>query len=136
MYPVAGYILARVFDKDLDVLGYHIPSGVNIIMHEHLVSLDERYHGSDAKKFVPERWLRDETGRMKEVNSFTSLPFGYGVRSCLGRRMAEVIMYTLVSKIVLSYRLESGRESRVNPGLRAALMKPNRAVSLKFIPRE
>ena len=137
MYPVAGYIVARVFDKDLDVLGYHIPSGVNIIMHEHLGSLDERYHGSDAKEFVPERWLRDETGRMKEVkNSFTSLPFGYGVRSCLGRRMAEAMMYTLVSKIVLSYRLESGTESRVNPGLRAALMKPNRPVSLKFIPRE
>ena len=136
MYPVVGYVVARVFDKDLDVLGYNIPSGVNIIMHEHLVSLDERYHGEDAKQFVPERWLRDETGRKKKVNSFTSLPFGHGVRSCLGRRISEAMMYTLLSKIVLSYRLEYGGESGVNPSLRTTFIKPDRPVLLKFIPRE
>ena len=52
MYPVAGYVVSRVFDRDLDVLGYHIPSGVNIIMHEHMMSLDKRYYGEDAKEFV------------------------------------------------------------------------------------
>ena len=64
------YVVVRIFDRDLDVLGYHIPSGVNIIMHEHMMSLDMRYYGEDAKEFVPERWLRDETwhGKCNRMN--------------------------------------------------------------------
>ena len=103
MYPVAGYVVFRVFDRDLDVLGYDIPSGVNIIMHEHMMSLDKRYYGEDAKEFVPERWLRDELGKRQELNTFVSLPFGYGVRMCIGRRIAVSMIYTLISKILLSY---------------------------------
>ncbi|CAB4032946.1 cytochrome P450 27C1-like [Paramuricea clavata] len=138
MYPVGGYVVARVFDKDVDVLGYHIPTGVNILMHEHLASLDGRYYGEDAKKFVPERWLRDETRKRHEVNSFTSLPFGFGVRMCLGRRMAESLIYTLVAKILIRYRLQyaEGFENGVNRSLVGILMKPDRPVLLKFITRE
>ena len=134
MYPVAGYVVFRVFDRDLDVLGYHIPSGVNIIMHEHMMSLDKRYYGEDAKEFVPERWLRDELGKRQELNTFVSLPFGYGVRMCIGRRIAVSMIYTLISKILLSYRLEYAVENEVNRCLKPT-MKPDRPILIKFIPR-
>ncbi|XP_028399836.1 cytochrome P450 27C1-like [Dendronephthya gigantea] len=136
MYPVAGYIVPRVFPKDLEVLGYNIPAGVNVFLHEYLLSLDERYYGQDAKQFVPERWLRDETGEKKEFHPFTTLPFGYGVRMCVGRRMAVSTIYTLVSKILLRYRLEYAGETEANPTVHAGIMKPDGVVLMKFIPRE
>ena len=64
MYPVEGYIVARVFRKDLEVFGYNIPAGANVVLYEHLLSLNQRYYGKDATQFV-EQWLRDETGEKK-----------------------------------------------------------------------
>ncbi|XP_028392228.1 cytochrome P450 10-like [Dendronephthya gigantea] len=136
MYPVGGYIVPRVFRKDLEVLGYNIPAGVNILLFEHLLSIDERYYGEDAKQFVPERWLRDETGEKKEFHPFTTLPFGYGVRMCLGRRMAESIVIILVSKILLNYRLEYVGEPDVSRSIIEGTMQPNKPILLKVTSRE
>ena len=135
--PAGGFLIARVFDKDLDVLGYHIPAGVNIIIHEHLLSVDERYYGEDAKQFVPERWLRDGAGKKNtDLNAFTSLPFGFGVRMCLGRRLVEAMIYTLVSKLVLNFRLEYTGKTPVNKIFAGLAMKPGVPVLLKFVPRK
>ncbi|CAB4024744.1 cytochrome P450 27C1-like [Paramuricea clavata] len=136
MNPTAAFTIARVFDKDLNVLGYNIPAGVYVLLHEHLLSVDERYYGEDAKQFVPERWLRDATGKRTQENPFTSLPFGYGVRMCLGRRLAELPIYTLVSKIILSFRLEYAGDTAVNKDMVGGLMKPDRPLLVKFIPRK
>ena len=140
IYPAAGHILSRVFDEDLEVLGYQIPSGVNIVLHQHMMSLDERYYGKNAQKFLPERWLRDEKGKKKqEINPFASLPFGFGIRMCIGRRMAESMIYTLVSKILCTYRLEYADEfdNEMNWSMvETVVLKPDRPVLLKFIPRQ
>jgi cytochrome P450 len=136
MYPVAAYVVARIFDKDLTLLGYNVPCGVHIFVHQYLLSVDERYYGKDAKEFVPERWLRDETGRTNDLNAFTSVPFGHGVRMCLGRRLAKAMIHTLISKIVLNYRLEYAGKSPVSKIYSGGLMKPDAPVLLKFIPRK
>ena len=134
--PAAGFIIARVFDKDLNVLGYNVPAGVNIFIHEHLLSVDERYYGKNAKEFLPERWLRDENGKKSDLNAFTSLPFGFGVRMCLGRRLAEALIYTLITKLVLNFHLEYVGEKATNKVVMGgALMKPDQPVFFKFIPR-
>lgn len=49
-----------------------------------------------ALEFLPERWLRGEGDR---IHSYASLPFGIGTRMCIGKRFAEMEIYTLLARV-------------------------------------
>ena len=57
-----------------------------------------------AKRFIPERWIRngkENPFMYKNSNPFVSLPFGFGPRSCIGRRLSEIEMEVLFLKVIL-----------------------------------
>ena len=56
---------------------------------------DPKYF-TNPDEFIPERWLRNE---VREFSPFTSLPFGFGTRSCVGRRIAENMIYLTVANV-------------------------------------
>ena len=43
-------------------------------------------HFENPEEYNPHRWLSDEKG----VSKFASLPFGFGARMCIGKRIAEL----------------------------------------------
>lgn len=52
-----------------------------------------------AKSFIPERFLKDaEVGcpNAKDIHPFLLLPFGFGQRSCIGKRFAEMEIEVLI----------------------------------------
>lgn len=55
----------------------------------------------NAKKFIPERWLKNTTGELdyKNTHPFVYLPFGFGPRSCVGKRLANMEMEVAVAKV-------------------------------------
>ena len=101
----------------------------------------------EPKKFRPERWSRDS----KEVqSSFASLPFGFGRRSCvgkknndrgknsfftfttLGRRVAELEMNILLAQVVKNFKIEY-REDKPIEFITKIFYQPERQIDLAFV---
>ncbi|KAG5674551.1 hypothetical protein PVAND_004509 [Polypedilum vanderplanki] len=96
MYPV---VLGngRSLQSDAIICGYNIPKGTHVIFPHYVLSNKENYF-PDPDKFIPERWIKNGKDSQKDIHRFVSLPFGYGRRTCLGRRFAEAEMVILLSK--------------------------------------
>lgn len=49
-------------------------------------------------QFMPERWMKNENGKTPRAG-FKFLPFDFGPRMCLGRRIVELEMHRLLIKV-------------------------------------
>lgn len=75
-----------------------------------LLQNDEKYF-EKASEFIPERWLKvrdDETNitPAKNTSAFVYLPFGFGPRTCIGRRLADLEMETFISRMIRNFKIE------------------------------
>lgn len=110
LFPPATMNMRRT-NEDLVLKGYHVPKGVDIVL-----GMMSMYH--DAKnfkeptKFIPERFLRRETEgeacpqSFKQTHNFAYLPFGYGPRFCVGKRIAEMEIESFISRIFRRFKVE------------------------------
>ncbi len=60
----------------------------------------ERYF-KEQSKFEPKRWIKGEK-ESANVHPYSHLPFGFGARMCIGRRIAEQEIYTTIAKVSLN----------------------------------
>ena len=97
-YRIAPVIVgnSRAVGCDLVIKGYQIPKGTDCLMVNSLVQLDDKYIPR-SKEFIPERWIKHRSNidnikyqSSKQTNPFVYLPFGFGSRTCIGRRFAEM----------------------------------------------
>ncbi|XP_011686055.1 PREDICTED: cytochrome P450 CYP12A2-like [Wasmannia auropunctata] len=100
-------VVLRTMQTDVCIGGYRIPAGFNVLACHSLIAQDPRQF-SRTQEYIPERWLRDNTEfpSAKEAHPFASMPFGYGPRTCIGRRLAEMEMETLLLTIIRNFRIE------------------------------
>ncbi|XP_049811773.1 probable cytochrome P450 301a1, mitochondrial isoform X2 [Schistocerca nitens] len=116
--PIAPGNARRVLTDDFVLGGYRIPKGVDLVMGHPQLSVSEQYF-PQADQFRPERWLKGPDGRSEaqDAHPFASMPFGFGPRMCIGRRFAELEVYTLVARIIRRFRLEFHGDIKWNTGL-------------------
>ncbi|KAF0556966.1 cytochrome P450 [Gigaspora margarita] len=81
-------VIMRYNSKDENLNGYFIPKGTPMVIPIYAIHHDPLIWGEDVESFNPSRWLNPEI-KSKITNS-NYLPFGAGVRSCLGMRMAHL----------------------------------------------
>lgn len=95
---------SRTLDKDIVLSGYRIPAKTTFLLNYYVSSLQETYF-PEATKYKPERWLRSTAGG--NVHNFAFQPFGFGPRMCIGRRIADLEMLTLITKIIQNFWVEN-----------------------------
>ena len=61
----------------------------------------------DAKAFRPERWLGMKDAIPTDTaEAFSSIPFGFGTRMCIGRRIAELLeLHLLLARILQRFKI-------------------------------
>lgn len=65
-----------------------------------MLSMDPMYF-SKPKEYIPERWVRGnpEFISIQKTHPYVYMPFGYGVRSCVGQRFAWMELEMLLLKV-------------------------------------
>ena len=63
-----------------------------------------------------------------------SLPFGFGPRMCIGRRLAELSMQILLLRLSQAYRIEN-QTKNVNC-ISLLINQPDQPIHLKFIKKK
>jgi len=136
LYPVLCAIPRRPAE-DIILSGYLIPGGVaQVEFLTHVMGRDEKLF-EDAEAFRPERWLRKkEEIPTDAVEAFSSIPFGFGTRMCIGRRIAELELHLLLARIVQQFEISYPSDAEnVEPFVRGVTI-PDRAVRAKFVDRQ
>ncbi|XP_006989334.1 cytochrome P450 11B1, mitochondrial-like isoform X1 [Peromyscus maniculatus bairdii] len=124
LYPVASF-LERVLSSDLVLQNYHVPAGM--VLNVNLYSMGRNPSVFPRpERYMPQRWL-------EKKGSFQHLSFGFGVRQCLGRRLAQVEMMLLLHHILKSFTVETLRQEDVQMVYRFVLV-PTSSPLLTFRP--
>ncbi|XP_020012297.2 cytochrome P450 11B1, mitochondrial-like [Castor canadensis] len=105
LYPV-GVFLSRKLTSDLVLQNYHIPAGTPINVHLYSTGRNPAVFPR-PERYSPQRWL---DRRLR----FHHLAFGFGVRQCLGRRLAETKMLLLLHHVLKSFSVETLHKKDLN----------------------
>ncbi|XP_037815902.1 cytochrome P450 CYP12A2-like isoform X1 [Lucilia sericata] len=132
---------ARSPANDVVLSGYRIPKDTRVSMVSIALLRDEN-HFPRANEYLPERWLRAQ----KESNTnqattsahplrpscpFVYLPFGFGPRTCIGRRIVEMELELGIARIVRNFQIEYNHPT--DNAFKSVLMNiPNIPLKFKF----
>ncbi|XP_065371245.1 cytochrome P450 CYP12A2-like isoform X3 [Calliphora vicina] len=105
---------ARVPVNDVVVGGYRVPKGTQVSMCTTSLTRDGN-HYPRPNEFLPERWLRPSQEdanssecphALKPSTPFLHLPFGFGARSCIGRRIVDMELELGIARMVRNFQIE------------------------------
>ncbi|XP_020850636.1 cytochrome P450 11B2, mitochondrial isoform X2 [Phascolarctos cinereus] len=113
LYPV-GSLLHRYLAKDTVLQNYNVPAGT-------LVQIFLYCTGRSPEVFVrpelydPTRWLAptSDSGN-NQVSNFRFVFFGFGIRQCIGRRVAETEMLLFLHHVLKNFQVETLCKDNLN----------------------
>jgi cytochrome P450 len=120
--PVIPFV-GRTLSEPQRIGDWDIPAGARVAPSIHLVHRREDVY-PQAAAFRPERWLG------VRPNPDTYLPFGGGVRRCLGASFAETEMRAVLAAIVRGVRVTAARPESERVGRRVITLVPARGAEI------
>jgi len=90
--PVIAIVLRRLTEA-VEIGGYELPAGVTAVPNVYLIHRNPEVY-PDPQAFRPERFLEIPPG------TYTWIPFGGGVRRCLGAAFAQFEMAVVLRELV------------------------------------
>lgn len=110
MTPVTSGVTNRKLEAPIELMQYEIPAGVKITLNSNAIQNDPRIV-EDNEKFLPERWLADQVEKRKGTHlevldhKLLATPFSFGPRMCLGGRLAEAELLSLLARLVQDWEI-------------------------------
>lgn len=79
---------------------------IDVIAPNEYLSRLEKYY-PQPNDYIPERWLVDKTHPLYYGNApaMITLPFGFGIRSCIGRRIAELEIEIFIKRMIDTFEI-------------------------------
>ena len=110
-------LVARRLTEPVEIGGYELPAGVTVTPCIHLIHRDPRIY-PEPERFLPERFLETPPG------TYTWIPFGGGVRRCLGASFAQFEMSVVLRELVRRREIRPARPQSERPFRRAITETP------------
>jgi cytochrome P450 family 135 len=122
-------IVVRRLQEEMEIAGWRLPAGVAVAPCIYLMHRRREVY-PEPERFRPERFLEQPAG------TYTWIPFGGGVRRCLGASFALFEMKTVLSTLVtrLNLRAADPRPERITR--RAITLTPARGAEVVVEPRD
>jgi cytochrome P450 len=117
--PVVSEVF-RAPTKPTELGGFLFAPGTQLAASILLLQYDPELYAPDPFAFRPERFLDDAP------ESYTWIPFGGGVRRCLGAAFAQLEMKIVISAILARARLRAPRATSETARFRGVTLLPSR----------
>lgn len=129
--PPAWILNGRVAIEDIELGGYHIPSGSILFISPYQMHRLPHYF-PDPERFDPDRFRPE---REKELPRYAYMPFGGGPRICIGNAFAMMEAQLILATIAQRYQLilEPDQEVELLPQI---TLSPKGELQMKVVTRE
>jgi len=98
-------IAAREAFEDCDVgIGRTLKKGTEIYLLNYILHQRKDIYGEDARRFNPENFSPENIAK-RDSHSF--LPFGFGLKNCIGNRYSMIAAKVFIAKLLKSFKFET-----------------------------
>ncbi|XP_023223442.1 cytochrome P450 4C1-like isoform X7 [Centruroides sculpturatus] len=96
-------LIGRSCTEDFKIKNYTIPRGTTIMLFIYALHRDPKVF-PNPEVFDPDRFLPENCiGR----HPYSFIPFSAGSRNCIGQKYAMMELKTIVSRVIMNYKIES-----------------------------
>ncbi|CAH0725105.1 unnamed protein product, partial [Brenthis ino] len=128
IYPSVPFI-GREIVEDFMLDDIKVKKGTEVVVHIYDVQRREDLF-PDPECFKPERFLEGEAR-----HPYSYVPFSAGPRNCIGQRFAKLEMKSMLTEIILNFKLEPVVKG-FRPSLKAdVVLRTDDKIYVKFIQR-
>jgi cytochrome P450 family 135 len=110
-------LVVRKLTEPVELGGYRLPAGASVTPCIHLIHRDPQIY-PEPERFLPERFIDDPPG------TYTWIPFGGGVRRCLGAAFAQFEMAVVLRELVRRHQITPANPASERPFRRAITETP------------
>ncbi|MGB3402141.1 MAG: cytochrome P450 [Microcoleaceae cyanobacterium] len=117
IYPVGVLTFPRMAKQPTTLMGYSIPPDVSIMGCIYLLHRRPEIY-PEPQQFKPERFLE------RKFSPYEYLPFGGGVRQCIGMALAQFEMRLVLATILRQNQLQLAEKRPVKAARRGVTLSP------------
>ena len=123
LYPVVPIAQSRDIKSEVELMGRKFEAGTRLTPCIYLTHHREDLY-PDSFEFKPERFLE------RQYTNYEFIPFGGGIRLCLGYALAMLEMKLVIASVLAKYELALVDNNLPKPQRRGLTLTPNNGIPL------